>query len=396
MNVKIIGLGAAGNKAALRAVSAHCVRENDVLLLNTAIQDIAAEYKDRSILFNKNGTGGCGKERSRSKELITDALQNGSMDAQLSKFIDPGDLVVIVTSTEGGTGSGAAPILAAYINEVIGVRPQLICFTGTEDDLRGLQNTADFFKDVANMCDTLMVQAISNKKFLDKANGNKLKAEIMANDEFVLRIKVLQGAMIRESDQNIDAMDHLKLVTTPGYMSIVSYEDTGSIDTTEQFDKICIDMLNASKSLPTSGTSMLRLGVIMTIADDDKDHIDWSFKKIKSAFEDVGEVFLHVQKTTDETRQIILIMSGLEMPLNFVMSTYEKFKARSEKMAAKSTNFLSRMGAIDTNDDMLNINSNNTAGNKASFFNKIGTGNNGTSEKGSFKNTKKEDPISNM
>jgi hypothetical protein len=251
---------------------------------------------------------------------------------------------------------------------------------------------------MAQMCANCTVQTISNKKFIDSANGNKLKAEQLANAEFNIRIRVMQASMIRESEQNIDSMDHLKLITTNGYMNIISYEQKEPIESIEQFNKICTKMISDSKSLPTSGDKIVRLGIIITCSDNDKDNIDWQFEKIKSTFSDVGEVFLHVQKSLDETRQIIIIESGLEMPLNFVLSTYEKFKTRSEAMAKKSTDFMSRMGSLDTSDSMLNFDnatSLNSTTSPSSFFNKIAGTANKDGENG-FKNTEVDDILKSM
>lgn len=400
MTIKIIGIGAAGNKAAIRAVAAGVVEENDVLLLNTSTQDIDINYTRRSAIFaEKNSVGGCGKERSRSKELLLKALQNSdSITQDLNMLINPGDLPIIVASTEGGTGSGAAPVLAAYISDVIGVRPQLIGFAGTEDDLRGLQNTIDFFKDCATMCANCTIQIISNKKFVGDANGNKLKAEILANDEFVSRLRVLQGAIIRQSDQNIDQMDHLKIVTTPGYMSIMTYETQDSIESLTQFDSICAKMIDNSRSLPTSNAKITRLGVILTVTDYEKDNIDWQYGKIKNPFEEIGEVFTHVQSPINETRQVIIVEAGLEMPTDYIMSAYTKFKARSEKLNSNnSTNdFLKKIGGLQTsNSDGLDFDGAATTNTTkpSDFFSKI-TGK--TETAGGFKNTSKDDVITKV
>lgn len=348
MNVKVIGIGAAGNKAAICAVTNSVLRDTDILLMNTAFQDIPEMYKTRSLLFGNTTTGGCGKERKRSQTFISNFIENDNGLAEaFNQLISPGDLVVIVASTEGGTGSGAAPVIAAYINEVIGVRPQLIAFTGTEDDLRGLQNTLDFFKDCSEMCEGIVVQAISNKKYMSVANNNKLKAEQLANMDFVNRVKVLQGSILRESTQNIDAMDHLKLVTTAGYMSIESITSTEAIENVSQFNDLCEKMINSSKSLSTGSDRLKRLGIVLTIDEDDKDNIDWTFEKIKSQFAEIGEVFLHVQTTRTEERQIVVIMCGMEMPIKFVTATYEKFKARMSK-SAKETDFGKTMASIKT------------------------------------------------
>lgn len=396
MNIKIIGIGAAGNKAAIRAVAAQIVTEKDVLLLNTSAQDISADYKNRSAIFaSKDSVGGCGKERGRSKEYIVKALQqNNGIGQELTNLINPGDLPIIVASTEGGTGSGAAPVLAAYISEVIGVRPQLIGFTGTEDDLRGLQNTIDYFKDCATMCANCTIQVISNKKFINDANGNKLKAEILANDEFVSRIKVLQGAIIRQSDQNIDQMDHLKIVTTPGYMSIMTYETQDAIESLTGFNSICAKMIDNSKSLPTNNTKITRLGVICTISDAEKDSIDWQFNEIRHTFDEVGEVFTHVQPPINETRQIIIIEAGLEMPTDYIMSTYTKFKARSEKLNSDNAanDFLKKIGAMETTgSDKLNFDGavSDSTTKPSDFFSKI----TGTKTDNGFKNTTTADDI---
>ena len=359
MNVKIIGVGAAGNKAAIKAVEERVVREDDIILMNTTLQDIPMMYKGRSLLFGpKNFGGGCGKERNRSKEFICKCFEESdgsdTFGQTIQRLLSPDDLVVIVTSTEGGTGSGSAPLLASYISEVIGVRPQLIAFTGTEDDLRGLQNTLDFFKDCSEYCSNCIIQAISNKKFMEEAGNNKLKAEQLANTDFVSRIKVLQGSMLHESTQNIDAMDHMKLVTTAGYMSIASVTSQEAIEDVAQFNELCKKMFSSSKSLSTGSDRCVRLGIILTISEEDKDSIDWGFTNIKNQFAEIGEVFLHVQPSIDETRQIICVMCGMEMPIKFVNATYEKFKARMSK-SAKQTNFASTMASIDTNNSLFDF-----------------------------------------
>ena len=356
MNTKIIGIGAAGNKAAIKSVQEDIVPENSILLMNTANQDIPVNFKGRSLMFGPTaGGGGCGKERERSQAFIADFMEsNDGLQKALNQLISPGDLVVIVSSTEGGTGSGASPIIASYVSEVIGVRPHLIAFTGTEDDLRGLQNTLNFFKDCAEMCADCTVEAISNKKFMSAANNNKLKAEELANDAFIKSLKVLQGNMLKESYQNIDPMDHLKLVTTNGYMSILYTQTHEAIETVEQFNDLCDKMIKKSKALPTGSNRCVRMGVILTINEDDKDAIDWSFNTIKSQFAEVGEVFTHVQNSVNETRQIIVIECGLEMPLKFVAATYEQLKSRMAK-SAKQTDFAATMKSIDASSDMFNF-----------------------------------------
>ena len=50
MNIKVIGIGAAGNKAAIKAVTEKVLSDNDILLMNTANQDIPVNFRNRSLM----------------------------------------------------------------------------------------------------------------------------------------------------------------------------------------------------------------------------------------------------------------------------------------------------------------------------------------------------------
>jgi cell division GTPase FtsZ len=199
LQAKVIGIGAAGNKAAIKLIEEGIMQTNDVLLLNSTLKDVPAAYKEYAIEF-KGATKGCAKERNLAGEMAMENLRNG--DINLDGFLSPEDhMVIIVNSSEGGTGCGASTVLAKYFKEVLGANVHMFVFTGFEEDARGLKNTVEYFKDLAP---TYVVEAISNKKFLDECNGNKIKAEAAANEEFVKRISILLGKTIVESEQNID------------------------------------------------------------------------------------------------------------------------------------------------------------------------------------------------
>ena len=164
MKAKLIGIGAAGNKAAIKAIELGVFDKASVRIMNTTVKDINHDYDDISVIFG-NQRGGCGKERNLAKKLMKNALKQKLIG--LESFLeDDDDTVVIVSSTEGGTGCGASTILAKYIDSVLAKNVHLFVFTGFEQDARGLQNTLEYFKDLE---DTFTVESISNKKFLDSS-----------------------------------------------------------------------------------------------------------------------------------------------------------------------------------------------------------------------------------
>ena len=114
MITKLIGIGAGGNKAAICAVRNDIISVENTMLINSTLKDIPKDYTGSAIEFS-NSYGGCGKERKMSYDLCANSIQDGTIP--LEEFLsvgkeDQAELVVLVSSTEGGTGSGSTPLLA--------------------------------------------------------------------------------------------------------------------------------------------------------------------------------------------------------------------------------------------------------------------------------------------
>ena len=111
LKTRVIGAGAAGNKAVIELIEAKIVNIEDVLLVNSTIKDIPKEYYNISVVLSSDSSEGCGKERNTAKKLVSNAIQNGTLD--LDGFITKDvDLTILVGSTEGGTGSGSVPLIS--------------------------------------------------------------------------------------------------------------------------------------------------------------------------------------------------------------------------------------------------------------------------------------------
>lgn len=340
LSVKVIGVGAAGNKAAIKLVQDEVVSREDIVLLNSTLKDVPTEYKDIAIQI-KGEYQGCGKERGIANDMIMESLRLGTIS--LDTILTENDkFVIIATSTEGGTGSGMSVVMAKYFKEIIGADVHLFGFTGFEDDARGLKNTVDWFKELSP---EFIVEAISNKKFLDDSFGNKLKAQDMANDEFSMRVRTLIGKNIVESaEQNIDDTDLLKLTSTPGFMTIEDIK-LGKIKNPKEFNKVLSEALDGSKSLDVTA-SCQRIGVILNIKDKTKDAIDWSFDVLKQRFGETIEFFTHVEDAFEE-EQMFVVVSGLDMPVEEIEEVYSAFMARIEKVNKGNDDFFKK--SFDTN-----------------------------------------------
>lgn len=351
-SISIIGLGAAGNKAAIAAIERRVVDKENVMLFNSTLRDVPDDWKSIAVQYTNTTRGGCGKERDSAKELCLEFLSSERVKG-LDTFINENnsDIVMIVSSSEGGTGSGSSAIMAKYITEVLGYNVMCFVFTGFEEDGRGLQNTIEYFQD---MQDKYIIQAISNKKFLE--GTNKFKAEKAANQEFAKRIAIISGQRLVNSDQNIDETDLYKVTTTTGFMT-VGYTELNKIKNINQFNSAVTQCIDDDKSLDLSAKSAKRIAVIFNIKEETKDAIDYSYEVIKEKFGTPYEIFTHVQYDDEQPEYISFIVSGLEMPIDEVKEVYEKYKAESEKVTKRKDTFFDFASELKGNqeDSMFNI-----------------------------------------
>lgn len=330
MNLKLIGIGAAGNKASIEAIEEGVIDKSRVKLLNSTMQDIPSGYLDISECFaGVDSTGGCGKEPEIAEELMMDALRDGRI--HIDNFFDQNDqMCVIATSTEGASGNGGTITLARYISEVLGLHVSIFAFTGFKDDARGLNNTVSFFN---NLLPDYSIQAISNLAFF---SGSKTKAEKNANEDFAKKLRVLCFKDLVSSVQNIDETDQIKLATTPGFM-VIEQASLERLKSKDAFNDLCENMINNTSSLDYEGKA-IRIGVIINGTDKTLGNIDDSFKVIKDKFGDGYEFYHHIQsENKDET--ISVIAAGLKLPKDEVLKLVDEYNSKVEDIDTEDSFF---------------------------------------------------------
>lgn len=389
MYCRLIGLGAAGNKAAITAVENEIMSITQTMLINSTLKDIPADYQ------NKNGAnvkqfvgayGGCGKERNISFDLAQSNLMNNSLG--LDEFLhigqdDEAELVILVSSTEGGTGSGSVPLIAKFVKDVKGIPVHVFGIAGFEDDVRGMRNTVEFFKE---MQPDFTVECIKNSKFLSSCNGNKIKAEKEANKEFCKKISVLMGLQIRDSEHNIDPTDLLKISTkTEGYMIIETCVFADKIKNSDYFRQCVIDTLDKSKALDVDSEAIERLGIIMNLKSESTDYIDYA-DIITERYGVPYEKYEHIQHEVETMPEFIsFIMGGMKMPTEEVEATYENYQKSVARVNKSADDFFSTIKekSISVDDKKFDFNAEKEKPkmSAADFFKQQAT------PAGSFKNT---------
>lgn len=351
MRAKIYGLGAAGNKAVISLVDKGLIDKGDVVIINSTLKDVPPEYRDQAISISDN-IRGCGKERKVAKDMTLDALKSGKLKLD---GIDPiYDKAIIVTSTEGGTGSGSSVIIAKYLREVVNINVEIYAFIGFGDDGRGLQNTIEFFQDMEG---EYTIQSIQNSAFMKAANQNARKAEQLANDELAKRITVSLGKLLVDSTQNIDETDLFKVDNTSGYKMIEFHQIDEKIKSFDQFNEILKKIMDSTSSVEPNDPGVQRLAIMCNLDAGSQQFIDYSFASIKDRLGNPYELFTHIEDTDAFPRFIAFIASGMKMPIDAIKEIYEEYKRQSAMVNKNKDNFFDAVRQLQGNaeDDMFNM-----------------------------------------
>ena len=350
LELVLFGIGAAGNKAAIEAIETRVISEDRVKLINTTVKDIPEKYKadPNKVIKFSSMLGGCGKEPIKGQKAMFQAIKNKEID--FSSLIDMDTkAVVLVTSIEGGTGCGATPVIAKYFM-ALNIPVHVFAFIGFQDEIRGINNSLTFFKDLP---DGVILHTIANEKFLD-FTFNYTKAEIAANQEFVKQLEILIGSSLISSTQNIDDTDHYKVITTSGYMDIRHIELAGAknINLTNQ---AIIDSFESASCLEYNNSGCKRLAVIINATQKTQDVIDNSFSVIKRYTGEPFEVFRHIQN--DGTEEYMdVIVAGLPYPEERIKDISKKYTNLKEKINNASKGLSDIFDGIDFDEDIEETN----------------------------------------
>ena len=158
-NLKVVGVGGAGGNAVNRMITSG-MQGVDFIAVNTDAQDLENNTAEHKIQIGKNLTKGLGS--GANSNVGKDAVEADS--EVIYNLLEGADMAFITGGMGGGTGTGAAPVVAQISRELgiltVGIVTLPFKFEGPKRYNRALEGIAEMKKS----CDTLI--AIPNQKLL--------------------------------------------------------------------------------------------------------------------------------------------------------------------------------------------------------------------------------------
>ena len=217
VTVKVVGVGGAGSNAVLR-MARHKLRDADLLALNTDSQALNRIKEFQTLAIGPYFTGGMGSGgnadtgRKAAKE---------SQD-QIARCLEGADLVFITAGMGGGTGTGAAPVVADIARRqgaiAVGIVTRPFSFEGTVR-----RQTAEKGVDaIRPKVDTLIT--IDNDRLLSALDGRVTldNAFDTANQVLQQGVHGISDIILKPGLVNVDFADFKAVVANggPSFMAI--------------------------------------------------------------------------------------------------------------------------------------------------------------------------------
>ena len=180
VNIKVVGVGGGGGNAVNRMIETN-IRGVEFIAVNTDRQALLNSSASKKIILGEKETKGFGagadpmKGRAAAEESIE----------EIKKALADADMVFVTTGMGGGTGTGAAPVVAKVARELgiltVGIVTKPFAFEGRK---RMMQAEAGI-KDLSQYVDSLII--IPNERLKQVADARITLANAFEKADDVLR-----------------------------------------------------------------------------------------------------------------------------------------------------------------------------------------------------------------
>ncbi len=205
-DIRVVGVGGAGNNAVNRMVAAE-LDGVEFISVNTDAQDLSASNAHRRLLIGSRATDHLG---SGGDPRLGERAASESSD-ELSDLVDGADMVFITAGMGGGTGTGATPILADRAMEAGALTVAVVTVPFTFEGSRRVQVAHHGLAELESRVDALIT--LHNDKLLEHAS-----ASTAFSDAFVMADEMLHRGVQGVTD----------LITSTGLVN-VDFADVRSV-----------------------------------------------------------------------------------------------------------------------------------------------------------------------
>lgn len=212
VQIKVVGVGGGGGNAVNRMV--HCnIQDVEFVAVNSDKPALAKSTATHKILIGEKATKGMGagarpevgtRAAEESREALTDVLTGAEM-------------VFITAGMGGGTGTGAAPVVAKIAKDLGILTVAVVTTPFAFEGNRRMKQAQEGIKELAQYVDSIMVIPNENLKYVTEEKITLLNAFEIANDVLRQGVQSVSDLVNATGLVNCDFADVTEIMKDSGY-----------------------------------------------------------------------------------------------------------------------------------------------------------------------------------
>ena len=225
--VKVFGIGGAGGNTISRMREIG-IKGGEFIALNTDAQDLLYSNADYKILLGKELTMGLG---AGSNPKVGEEAAHES-EQEIKKKLAGSDMIFITCGLGGGTGSGAAGVVANLAKKQGALTIGVVTMPFTIEGKKRIENAEYGLERLESSVDTLIV--IPNDKLLEIAPELPLQTAFKVADEILTNaVKGTTELVTKSGLVNLDFAD-VKAIMSNGGVSLIGMGESDSANRAQE------------------------------------------------------------------------------------------------------------------------------------------------------------------
>lgn len=224
--ILVVGIGGAGNNCISRLTDIG-INGAQTIAMNTDVKQLSVTHANKKLLIGKELTRGLGA--GGYPKVGAEAA--GESEKEIRKILEGVDMLYLCSGLGGGTGTGAAPVIAKIAKEM-GAITIGCCTMPFKIEGARIGRAEDGLQHLRQVCDTVMV--IENDRLLKIAGDLPLKQAFGVADNLIATIiKGVTETISTPSLVNLDYAD-VKSVMHSGGVAAVGVGESDSKNRAEE------------------------------------------------------------------------------------------------------------------------------------------------------------------
>jgi len=212
--ILVVGVGGAGNNTATR-LKEEGIEGAEIVAVNTDAQDLVACKADRKVLIGYELTRGLG---AGGDPRIGEEAAKEDID-KIKEVVEGADMVFVTCGLGGGTGTGAAPVIAEAARKSGALTIGVVTLPFSVEGRKRIENALEGLDKLKQVVDTCIV--IPNDRLLEIVPDLPITAAFKVADEVLINaVKGITEMITKPGLMNLDFAD-VKAVMEDGGLALI-------------------------------------------------------------------------------------------------------------------------------------------------------------------------------